>query len=1494
VESPDSSAFGELLRESRLRRGWTQEKLAEHAGISPRSISDLERGVERSHYPHTIHHLADALGLEGAERDAFESAARSRGSPLGSRSEILAKAASVLTFLIADVRGYTRFTQERGDEAGARLAARFAELARETAAEHDGQVVELRGDEALAVFTSTRQAVRAAITLQARLGEETQIDPSLPLQAGIGVDAGEAIPFEGGYRGGALNLAARLCALAGPGEVLLSEGVVHLARKMEGLAYLDRGQVQIKGLAEPVRVTQAAPADAPSDAPAAGSALVSQDQPLPIGSYLGSLPDGPIVARDEILESLAETVDAVADGSGHLVVVAGDAGVGKTRLAQELTLRVRDRGFLVATGRCYSAESDSPYFPFLEAISAAYAGASPRVRSEVPKRWPALLGLLPEDAVRLPTPVLDDRELRRRLFAAVAGFLAAIAAERPVTLMLDDLQWADDDSVGLWQHLARQTRAHRVLLLGTYRPGETRREGALESALRDLARERLVERLTLHRLPAEGTAAMIAANVGDAETSEEFAAYVHRRTRGNPYFITEILRALGGRYRLLREIGAGGMGRVFEAVDIRSGKHVAAKIMFARAEIELDALLRFQQEGAVLATLKHPNIVEVFGTFMEEHASCIVMELLDGKALGELMQDEEPDLRRIKRIMGQVAAALTCAHARSIVHRDVKPDNIMVLGDDQVKVTDFGIARVLRRDVTASTQASTGLTMGTPLYTAPEQIEGRKVDGRADIYSVGAVLYQIVTGRPPFEGDDPLTIAYKHVNEAPVPPTSISADLPVDWDELILRCLAKDPADRYPSAGALEAAISTLSVEVDGVVSVPPAPEQESTSASRRRLRVLTPPSRHPDEVQPTGVEPAPEHPPAVEAADPRGAATAVPASTGTAGVRTRQTWSAWLGSISLHKRVLVSSAMVLVAVVVAVAIYTSRSAGGNQTSAAPLLGGVDPNWPAAGSAPGTLLKPSGVALDGKGNVYIADTGNNRIDVFSSTGPWRGSLGTAGSGRGQFRHPAGVAVDAGGNIYVSDTGNDRIQKFSPRHSWLASWGRRGVLKGQFRSPQGLAVDITGNVAVADWGNDRIQELSPSGLVLQIWGTGATGQSPSFYQPQAVAFDPQGNIYVADGSTGTRLHEFGPTGAPLGDWGPSGFGASQIADPTGIAVASNGNVVVTQDIGTPVLEYAAYTHKPLAWRPQRANVGAAGVAVRPDGALFITDSHADGVLELDPTGTVKARWGRPPLRPSGFRSPGAVAVDRKGNVYVADTGRGRVVELSHAGHPFAQLGPKLVGAPQSLATDRQGDLYVLDATHDRVRRFSPTGKLLATWGSVGTGAGGFVAPQGIAVDNAGYVYVTDEGTGTIQKFAPQGTFISIWTVAAPNVTNGIGSIGVDRRGDVYVAVSTESTILKLSSVGRTIKQWGGIGTGPGQFTGLMSLAVSAGGDVFVADNGNQRVQEFSADGSLLAAPTRRSLHANLVSPGGIAVDSRLNVFVTDSSANRVYRLNPRRG
>ncbi|MBV9281433.1 MAG: protein kinase [Chloroflexi bacterium] len=266
---------------------------------------------------------------------------------------------------------------------------------------------------------------------------------------------------------------------------------------------------------------------------------------------------------------------------------------------------------------------------------------------------------------------------------------------------------------------------------------------------------------------------------------------------------------LGGRYTLLGEIGSGGLARVFQAVDAETGRPVAAKVLTQSAVGDPAILLRFRQEALVAATLRHPNIVEVYTALLEQDVVSIIMEYVEGQSLEQILRSQgRLPLRRIGHLAQQVLSALAYAHERGILHRDVKPGNVLGADANHAKLTDFGVAGSLGGGDGLHTQA--GTTMSTPLYMAPEQIEGERVDGRADLYAVGVVLYQVVTGLLPFEGSDPLTVAFRQVHKAPRPPREVDATVPAGWEALILKALAKDPGERFQTAREMLDALSAL------------------------------------------------------------------------------------------------------------------------------------------------------------------------------------------------------------------------------------------------------------------------------------------------------------------------------------------------------------------------------------------------------------------------------------------------------------------------------------------------------------------------------------------------------------------------------------------------------------------------------------------------------------------------------------------------------------
>jgi eukaryotic-like serine/threonine-protein kinase len=258
--------------------------------------------------------------------------------------------------------------------------------------------------------------------------------------------------------------------------------------------------------------------------------------------------------------------------------------------------------------------------------------------------------------------------------------------------------------------------------------------------------------------------------------------------------------AKAGRYEIVGELGRGAMGVVYKATDPVIGRTVAVKTIKLSAEgtglTRPELLARFQTEARAAGLLTHPNIVVVFDAGEEDGLYYIIMELVEGRSLQALLDDGHSfPLPRVLRIMEQACSALQFAHERNVVHRDIKPANLMLTGDDTVKVTDFGTAKILQ----FGTVHQTAHVMGTPSYMSPEQVKGRAVDGRSDIFSLGVMLYEMVTGEKPFPGQNITTVIYKIVNEEPVPPKQVDPSIHAGISAVIMRALAKDPDTRYQS-----------------------------------------------------------------------------------------------------------------------------------------------------------------------------------------------------------------------------------------------------------------------------------------------------------------------------------------------------------------------------------------------------------------------------------------------------------------------------------------------------------------------------------------------------------------------------------------------------------------------------------------------------------------------------------------------------------------------
>ena len=300
-------------------------------------------------------------------------------------------------------------------------------------------------------------------------------------------------------------------------------------------------------------------------------------------------------------------------------------------------------------------------------------------------------------------------------------------------------------------------------------------------------------------------------------------------------------RVLSGRYRVDEAIGRGGMASVYRGYDLTLGRDVAIKVLDRELANDNAFRTRFRLEAQAASRMAHPTIVRVYDAGEDSETApdgtvravpFIVMELVRGALLKDIIAAGPVPVTDAVRYVDGILEALEYSHRAGVVHRDIKPGNVMVTDAGQVKVMDFGIARAVSDG--SSTVAETTAILGTAAYFSPEQAKGEPVDARADLYSTGVVLYELLAGRPPFRGESPVAVAYQHVSEAPLPPSEINETVPRSLDAVALRALAKDPFQRYQDAAAFRESL-------DATDRRPLAVQAPGRRAHERAVRARTP-----------------------------------------------------------------------------------------------------------------------------------------------------------------------------------------------------------------------------------------------------------------------------------------------------------------------------------------------------------------------------------------------------------------------------------------------------------------------------------------------------------------------------------------------------------------------------------------------------------------------------------------------------------------------------
>jgi len=525
--------------------------------------------------------------------------------------------------------------------------------------------------------------------------------------------------------------------------------------------------------------------------------------------------------------------------------------------------------------------------------------------------------------------------------------------------------------------------------------------------------------------------------------------------------------------------------------------------------------------------------------------------------------------------------------------------------------------------------------------------------------------------------------------------------------------------------------------------------------------------------------------------------------------------------------------------------------------------------WGSYGGGHGQFGPIGGLATDAAGNVYVVDSSHNRIEKFDSNGNFLTSWGHSGSGLGQFHFgssqnytqpPGGGIAVSGEHVYVADSGNNRIERFDLTGGEPTQWGSRGSGPGQFSYPRGVAANAT-EVLVADDDNHRIEKFDVAGDFETSVGSYGTGPE-QFGFPYGVTLDAAGNAYVAD-DLNHRVVKLSPGLGFLGAWGGFGSAPGQLAFPRALASDPAGDTYVADTANDRVQVFdsgGAYLRTiGASARGPGTFVAPRGLAVDPAGRLLVADTDGNRIESFaQGGGALLSIWTRAGGYKPGFAEPSGIAIDPRGSVYVADTANARVTRLwgegtflSELGGPTGFGGAQLSGALSLAVSAATGELDVADTGHNRVLAYSPAGSLLARVGagggdgSAGSAPGAFNHPAAVAVAPSGYVFVADTLNNRVVKLRPDGSFVGQFGLLG----SGDGrlhtptGVAVDAAGRVYVMDNLNNRIEVFTESGHYLTKWGLRGTRLGDFSQPSAVAVGCEGSVFVADTNNNRIERF---------------------------------------------------
>jgi RHS repeat-associated protein len=605
------------------------------------------------------------------------------------------------------------------------------------------------------------------------------------------------------------------------------------------------------------------------------------------------------------------------------------------------------------------------------------------------------------------------------------------------------------------------------------------------------------------------------------------------------------------------------------------------------------------------------------------------------------------------------------------------------------------------------------------------------------------------------------------------------------------------------------------------------------------------------------------------------------------------------------------------------------------------------------GTGNGQFTRPLGMAVDKEGNVFVADSENNRIEKFNSKGEYVSQFGTKGSGNGQLSIPRDIAIDAEGNFWVTDSANWRIEKFNSKGEYLTQFGTFGGGNGQFKNPSGIAVAPNGHLWITDQQLSRISEYTATGELVRNVGSGGSGNG-QFNTPEGIVVDAEGNVWVAD-RVNNRVQKFSSTGTYLSQFGTGGKENGKFEGPTVLDLLPSGDLLVTDRWSgrvqefNPKGEYQIQIESPGLTEPE-------GMGVGSDGSIYVANSWGNSVKKwyqpqspmattgsatevaatkaklnatVNPRGaatTYQFEFGltetygsKVPITPGSAGSGSSeVAVNQAiEGLTAAKTYHFRIVATNSLGTTYGKdatfttsanplpafqfsFGTKGSGngqlnRPLGMAVDGEGNVWVADMENNRIEKFNSKGEYVSQFGTKGSGNGQLIKPQDVALDNAGNLWVTDGGNSRVEKFNSKGEYLSQFgSYGSENDQfHELSGIAVAPNGHIWVTDFQLGRLSEFTATGELVRNVGSGGSGNGQFYFPEGIVVDAEGNVWVADRGNNRVQKFSSTGTYLSQfGTAGKENGKFEAPTVLDLLPSGNLLVTDRWSGRVQEFNPK--